>query len=172
MPTERRIKNAIKHLRWTFSQKWPSIFINYFCINYFKLHLRYLAGLLITISLVLFLKFSFYFHFLSPISFTFNLQIPFHLVLHLLFYLFFVFLHLSSFLVSLMARNYFREKSGIKINNFIIFFPLDIYEEMFQFFLDYYFLRGYVLNFLVAVLICFLYFIVYRKMHIFFETLW
>ena len=76
------------------------------------------------VYLALFLLFSFYFHFCSPISFTYTIQILFDLVLHLLLYLVFV-------LISIYPALSLESKMLGKDQQFHSFFPLDIYENMF-----------------------------------------
>ena len=127
------------------------------------------------IYLVLFLLFSFYFHFYSPISFTFTLQILFDLVLHLLFYLLFVLLYLLSFLLLFIPRNHLRQKGRVKTNSFILFFLETYMKKCFNFFAFFrlLFFKGTCLKFyLIAILISYLYFIIYRGAHNIFETLW
>ena len=102
--------------------------------------------------LVLFLLFSFYFHFYSPIRFTFIHEILFHLVLHLLFYLVFLFLYLLSFyiIIPYLFRVIPSAKNVEKRPTVPFLFSLDIYENTFYFFcffLDYYSFKGTCLKF-------------------------
>ena len=127
------------------------------------------------IYLVLFLLFSFSSHFCSPNSFTFTLQILFDVVLHLLLYLVFVLLYLLSFYYSLFAFSLV-PKMLEKDQQFHFFFSRPIWKRVLislLFFKDDYFFKETCFNFyLVAVLICHLYFMVYRGAHIVFGTLW
>ena len=95
----------------------------------------------------MFLKFPFFFHFRSSLSFTFTFQILFDLVLHLLFYLVFVLLYLLSFSALFIPRNFLSQKVGWRP-------PVSCF--------NFYF---------IAVLIYYLYFIIYRRAHNVFGTL-
>ena len=70
--------------------------------------------------IVLFLLSSLYFHFRSPIRFTFTFKILFDLVLHLLFYLVSVLLYLLSFLVLFFPGNLLCQKCWVMTNSFIL----------------------------------------------------
>ena len=94
-----------------------------------------------------FLLLSFYFHFYSPISFTYTLQILFDLVLHLLLYHVLILLSLLYYyiIIYIIICLYYH------LSRFHSFFRLDIYENTFRFcflfFQNHYFLRAHVLNF-------------------------
>ena len=122
------------------------------------------------IYLALFLLFSFYFHFHSPLSFTCTLQILFDLVLHLLLYLIFVLLYLLSFLLLFIPRYLLSQKCWVKTNSFILFSSRHISIHvliLFFVYLKLLFFKFY----LIAVLIPYLYFIIYRGAHVF-GTMW
>ena len=100
--------------------------------------------------LVLFLLLPFYFHFRCLINIPFILQILFDLVLHCLFFLVFELLYLISFLLVFIPRNLLS-----------------------QFFFRLLFFIGACFKFyLIAVLICYLDFLMYHRAHNVFETLW
>ena len=130
-----------------------------------KLHYgRLLYLIVMIIHLALFL-FSFYFHFYSPISFTFTLQILFNIVLHQLFYLVFVLLYLLSLFI---LRNLLSHKCRVKTNSFIVFSLETYMKTRFNFPVSFTlpFFKGRCFKFyLIAVLICYLYFIIYRRAH-------
>ena len=116
--------------------------------------------------------FSFYFHFRSPISFTFTFQILFDLALHLMFYLVFVLLSLLSFLLLFIRRNLLSQKCGIKTDRFFLFFSRHVWKHVLFFFRLLLFKGTWFKFYLIAVLICYLYFIIYRRAHNVFGTLW
>ena len=104
--------------------------------------------------------------FLLLISFQIQspLKILFDLSLHFLFYLVFVLLYLLLFVIILSQR------CRVKTNSFILSFSLDIYENTFFRLL---FFRGTCLKFyLIALLICYLYSMIYRRAYNFFGTEW
>ena len=119
------------------------------------LHLLYIMLLNCIIYLVLFLLF-FVFSFRSTISFTFTFQIIFDLVLHLLFYLVFALLYLLSFLLLFFPRDLLSQKYRLENVSFffsskqtrkhVFFTLLLLMATCFKFYL-------------IAVLICYLYFI-------------
>ena len=142
-------EHLYQHLNFT-SLLWPCyiilqyiILLNCIMVDYFILLCHYY------LSSIVFLLFSFYFHFYSPISFTFTLQTLFDLLLHF-FCLVFVLLHLLSFLSIFIPLNRVTQKCGVKTNSFILFFLQAYMKIRFNFFvfsLDYCFLRGHILNF-------------------------
>ena len=117
------------------------------------------------IYLVLFLIFSFYFHFYFPISFTYTLQILFDLVLHLLLYLVFVLLYLLSFVLSFIPCYLLSQKCQVETNSFILFFLLIYMKTRFNFVFCFLKKGTFFKYYLIAVLICYMYFIIYRGEH-------
>ena len=100
--------------------------------------------------IVLFLLSSLYFHFRSPIRFTFTFKILFDLVLHLLFYLVSVLLYLLSFLVLFFPGNLLCQKCWVMTNSFILCPPIHISKQVLFFYIKFS---------LIAVLTCYLYFL-------------
>ena len=93
-------------------------------------------------------------------------------MLHLLFYLVFSLLYLLSFLSLFIPRNLLSQKCRAKTNNFILFFPRHIWKHVLIFFFKLLLFKGTCFKFyLIAVLICYLYFIIYRRAHNAFATL-
>ena len=119
----------------------------------------------------MFLLFSFCFHFRSPISSTFIFQIVFDFVLRLLFYLVFVLLHSLLFLSLFIPCNLLTQKCRIKTDSLILF-PLDICENKFQFSFRLFFFKGTCFKlYFIAVLICYLYFIIHHRVRNVFGSL-
>ena len=120
----------------------------------------------------MFLLFSFYFHFPSFISFTFLFQILFDVVLHLLFYLVFVLLYLLSILALFIPRNLLSQQYRVKPKNFFLFSSRHIWKHILIFFFRLLFFKGICFKFyVIAVLICYLYFITYCRTNNVFGTL-
>ena len=93
-------------------------------------------------------------------------------MLHLLFYLVFVLLHLLSSLSLFITGNLLSQKCRVKTNNFFFFFSRYIRKHVLIFFrlLN---LKWACFKFcLIAVLICYLYFIIYFRRHNVFGRLW
>ena len=93
-------------------------------------------------------------------------------MLHLLFYLVFVLLHLLSSLSLFITGNLLSQKCRVKTNNFFFFFSRYIRKHVLIFFrlLN---LKWACFKFcLIAVLICYLYFIIYFRAHNVFWRLW
>ena len=125
--------------------------------------------------MTLFWLFHFCFHFFSPISFTFTLQTLLGLVLYLLFYLVFVLLYLLSVLSLLLPCNLLSQKCKVKTNSFIVFFSRHIWKYVLIFLIFFrllFFKRECFKFYLIDVLICYLYFIIYRTAQNVFGTLW
>ena len=70
----------------------------------------------------------------------------------------------------LFPQNLLSQKCSLKANGFILFFPLSIWKHVF--FTLLFFLGTCFKIYLVAVLICYLYFIIYCRAHNIFGTLW